>query len=109
VGNKIRISFFVAISFLAMLLSLAPFTPAILISFFMLLIAAIYGANGYLKSATLLLLINTLAVIGSPMIDVTNIASLILVLLVIILCFGCVIFGIRKLKGKCNKAIKKDV
>ncbi len=92
-----------------MLLSLAPFTPAIFLSFFMLLIAGIYGINGYLKTAVLLLLINTLAVIGSPIIDIANTTFLILVLLVFPVSFGSVIFGVNKSNEKYNKAIKKDV
>ena len=108
-GNKISISFFVALSFLAMFLSLAPFTPAIFLSFLMLLVAGIYGVNGYLKSAILLLLINTLAVICSPVIDVANIILLILVFFVFTLSFGCVIFGVNKSNEKYNKAIKNDV
>jgi len=103
VGNKISISFFVALSILAMLLSFAPFTPAVFLSFFLLLVAGIYGVNGYLKSAILLLLINTLAVIGSPAIDVANITSLILVILVFTLSFGCVIFGVNKSNEKYKK------
>ena len=89
-----------------MLLSLAPFTPAVFFSFFMLLAAGVYGINGYLKTAILLLLINTLAVIGSPVIDVANTTSLILVLIVFPISFGSVIFGVNKLNEKYNKAIK---
>lgn len=92
-----------------MLLSLAPFTPAIFLSFLMLLVAGIYGVNGYLKIAILLLLINTLAVIGSPIIDITNTTSLILVLFIFTLSFGGAIWGVNKLNEKYNKAIKKDV
>ena len=91
-----------------MLLSLAPFTPAIMVSFLMLLVAGVYGINGYLKTAILLLLINTLAVIGSP-IDIANTTSLILVLLVFPISFGCVIWGVNKSNEKYNKAIKNDV
>jgi len=109
VGNKTTISFFIALSFIAMLLSLAPFTPAIFFSFLMLLVAGVYGINGYLKTAILLLLINTLAVIGSPVIDIANTTFLILVLLAFPVSFGSVIWGVSKSNEKYNKAIKKDV
>ena len=85
-----------------MLLSLAPFTPAVFLSFFMLLVAGVYGINGFLKTAILLLLINTLAVIGSPSIDIANITSLTLVLFVFPLSFGGVFFGVQKLNAKNN-------
>jgi len=109
VGNKIIISFLITISLIVMLLSLAPFTPAVFLSFFMLLVAGIYGINGFLKTAILLLLINTLSVIGSPVINIANTTLLILVLFIFTLSFGCVIFGVNKSNEKYNKAIKKDV
>jgi len=108
VGKKTTISFFVVLSFVCMLLSLAPLTPAIMVSFLMLLVAGVYGIKGYLKTAILLLLINTLAVIGSP-IDIANTTSLILILFVFSISFGCVIWGVNKSNKKYNKEIKKDV
>jgi len=105
VGKKTIISFFIILSFVCMLLSLAPFTPAIMVSFLMLLVAGAYGINGYLKTAILLLLINTLAVIGSPSIDITNTTSLILVLFVFPVSFGSVIWGVNKSNEKYNKRL----
>ena len=88
------------LSLVSMLLSFAPFTPAVFLSFLLLLVGGIYGINSYLKTAIFLLLINTLSVIGSPIIDIANITFLILVLLVFPISFGGVIFGISKLNEK---------
>ena len=79
-----------------MLLAAAPFTPAIGVSFLMLLFAGFIGYKGFLQSSTILLLINTLAVIGSPGIDVSNNNTLIFVLILFPLSFGGLFLGVRK-------------
>lgn len=83
-----------------MLLAAAPFTPAVMVSFFMLLIAGVYGINGYIQTSLVLLLINTLSVIGSPIIDISNITFLILVLVIFPMSFGGIILGVRKSNTK---------
>ena len=81
-----------------MLLATAPFTPAVGISFIMLLVAGVMGYSGYIQSALALLLINTLAVIGSPGIDISNSSSLIGLLIIFLAAFGGVMLGVRKIK-----------
>jgi hypothetical protein len=80
-----------------MVLAAAPFTPAVGISFLMLLFAGLIGSRGYLQSSLAILLINTLAVIGSPGIDISDMNTLILILIVFPVSFGGVLIGVRKL------------
>jgi hypothetical protein len=94
---KIVIGFSIFLSFICMLLAVAPFTPAVGVSFLMLLLAGFIGYKGFLQSSLVLLLINTLAVIGSPGIDISNTNTLILVLLFFPISFGGVLIGVRKL------------
>ncbi|WP_258872763.1 DUF6419 family natural product biosynthesis protein [Thalassotalea euphylliae] len=82
------------------MLAAAPFTPAVGISLLMLLVAGFIGSKGYLQSSLTLLLINTLAVIGSPGIDISDINTLISVLILFPVSFGGVLIGVRKLSLK---------
>lgn len=50
--------------------------------------------------ALALLLINTLAVIGSPGIDISNTDSLVALLVIFTIAFGGVMLGVRKLSLK---------
>jgi len=83
-----------------MLLAAAPFTPAILISFVMLLLAGFIGYKGYLQTSMILLLINTLAILGSPGTDISNMSVLIFIPIIFTLSFTGVMLGIRKAIGK---------
>jgi len=65
-GKKTIILFFIIISLISMILSLAPFTPAILCSFCMIIISTIYALNSYFKIWIILYLINIIAVPNSP-------------------------------------------
>lgn len=94
---KVAIGFSIILSFICMLLAAAPFTPAIGISIIMLLFAGFIGYKGFLQSSLVLLLINTLAVIGSPSMNVSNIDTLIFVLILFPISFGGVLIGVRKL------------
>ncbi|MDP2485635.1 DUF6419 family natural product biosynthesis protein [Pseudoalteromonas marina] len=96
---KVIIGCAVIFSVVCMLLAVAPFTPAILGSFFMLLFAGAIGYKGYLQSSLILLLINTLAVIGSPAINIGNNTLLFLPILFLI-SFGGAFLGVRKLTCK---------
>lgn len=94
---KIAIGISIALSILCLLLATAPFTPAIGVSFLMLLFAGFIGYKGYIQSGLVLLLINTLAVIASPNIDISNQVTLLFVLVLFSASFGGVLIGIRKL------------
>jgi hypothetical protein len=94
---KVVIGFSIILSFLCMLLAAAPFTPAIGVSFIMLLFAGFIGYKGFLQSSIVLLLINTLAVIGSPGMDISNTDTLIFVLILFPISYGGVLIGVRKL------------
>jgi hypothetical protein len=94
---KVVIGFSIVLSFICMLLAAAPFTPAIGVSFIMLLFASFIGYKGFLQSSLVLLLINTLAVIGSPSMDISNINTLIFVLILFPISFGGVLLGARRL------------
>ncbi len=94
---KVAIGFSILLSFICMLLSASLFTPAIGVSFVMLLFAGFIGYKGFLQSSLVLLLINTLAVIGSPSIDVSNTNTLIFVLILFLISFGGVLIGVREL------------
>ena len=83
-----------------MLLAAAPFTPAISGSFIMLLFAGAIGYKGYLQSSLILLLINTLAVIGSPATDIDNTDALLFLPILFSISFGGVLLGVRKLTLK---------
>ena len=98
---KVVIGFSIALSLICMLLAAAPFTPAISVSFILLLFAGIIGYKGYLQSSLILLLLNTLAVIGSPGIDISKTDSLVFILLIFLISFGGTFIGIRKLTLKC--------
>ena len=95
--SKLVTGFSVMISLLCMMLAAAPFTPAVGISFIMLLFAGFMGYKGFIQSALVLLLINTLAVIGSPSIDISDSYTLIGVLIFFPVSFGGVLLGVRKL------------
>ena len=99
---KVVIGFSIVLSFFCMLLAAAPFTPAIGVSFIMLLFAGFIGYKGFLQSSLVLLLINTLAVIGSPGMDISNIDTLIFVLILFPISFGGVLIGVRKLVMRTN-------
>ncbi|MCC4263965.1 hypothetical protein LL240_05780 [Oceanimonas baumannii] len=94
---KIAIGLSIAFSLICMLLAAAPFTPAIGISFLMLLFAGFIGYKGHIQPGLVLLLINTLAVIGSPGIDISNPETLLFVLVLFPVSFGGVLMGVRKL------------
>jgi len=97
---KIIIGCAVIFSFVCMLLAAAPFTPAISGSFIMLLFSGAIGYKGYLQSSLILLLINTLAVIGSPAINIENTQTLLFIPILFSISFGGVLVGIRKLTSK---------
>jgi hypothetical protein len=97
---KVAIGFSIVLSFICMLLAAAPFTAAIGVSFIMLLFAGFIGYKGFLQSSLVLLLINTLAVIGSPGMDISNTDTLIFVLIIFPISFGGVLIGVRKLTLK---------
>jgi hypothetical protein len=80
-----------------MLLAVALFTPAVGISLLMLLFAGFIGYKGFLQSSLVLLLINTLAVIGSPVMDISNTNTLLSILIIFPVSFGGILIGIRKL------------
>ena len=62
----------VVISILAFFLSLAPFTPAIIVSLLMLCIAGVMGALKHVATSFILIAINTMAVIFSPVFGVSS-------------------------------------
>ena len=97
---KVIIGCAVIFSFVFMLLAAAPFTPAISGSFIMLLFAGAIGYKGYLQSSLILLLINTLAVIGSPATDIDNTDALLFLPILFSISFGGVLLGVRKLTLK---------
>ncbi|GMM84462.1 DUF6419 family natural product biosynthesis protein [Pseudoalteromonas sp. MTN2-4] len=94
---KVFIGLSIVLSFICMLLAAAPFTPAISFSFIFLLFAGVIGFRGFIQSSIVLLFINTLAVVGSPSIDISNTSTLVFVLVVFVTSFGGVFFGVRKL------------
>ncbi|KZN49245.1 hypothetical protein N474_24785 [Pseudoalteromonas luteoviolacea CPMOR-2] len=94
---KIAIGLSIVFSLLCMLLAAAPFTPAIGGSFLMLLFAGFIGYKGYIQCGLVLILINTLAVIVSPGMDISNQEVLLFVLVLFPVSFGGVLMGIRKL------------
>ena len=87
-------------SFVCLVLAAAPFTPAIGVSFLMLLVAGVMGFRGLIQQALILLLINTLAVVASPSIDISYTDRLVLVLIVFPIAFGGVMLGVRRLNLK---------
>jgi len=94
---KVIIGFAVIFSVVCMLLAVAPFTPAIFGTFIMLLFAGVVGYKGYLQSSLILLLINTLAVIGCPAININNANALLFLPILFLVSFGGVFLGVRKL------------
>ena len=66
----------------------------------MLLFAGAIGYKGYLQSSLILLLINTLAVIGSPATDIDNTDTLLFLPILFSISFGGVLLGVRKLTLK---------
>ena len=98
--TKVAIGFSIILSLICMLFAAAPFTPAIGVSFLMLLFASFIGYKGFLQSSIVLLLINTLAVIGSPGMDISDTNTLIFVLILFPVSFGGVLIGVRKLTFK---------
>ena len=69
----------------------------LVISFIMLLFAGAIGYKGYLQSSLILLLINTLAVIGSPAINIENTQMLLFLPILFLISFGGILVGVRKL------------
>jgi len=100
--SKFAIGFYIVLSIISMVLAAAPFTPAVGISFIMLLVAGLLGYKGFLQSSIILLFINTLAIFGSPGLDITNGNTLIFLIILFILSFGGVLMGVRKLTLKIN-------
>jgi hypothetical protein len=94
---RVVIGFSIALSLICMVLAAAPFTPAVGISLLMLLFAGFIGYKGFLQSSLVLLLINTLAVIGSPGMDISNTNTLLSVLIIFPVSFCGILIGIRKL------------
>ncbi|GAA77395.1 hypothetical protein P20480_3894 [Pseudoalteromonas sp. BSi20480] len=66
----------------------------------MLLFAGAIGYKGYLQSSLILLLINTLAVIGSPAINIGNNNTLLFLPVLFLISFGGAFLGVRKLTCK---------
>jgi hypothetical protein len=66
----------------------------------MLLFAGAIGYKGYLQSRLILLLINTLAVIGSPAINIGNNNTLLFLPVLFLISFGGAFLGVRKLTCK---------
>ncbi|KAF7780466.1 hypothetical protein PMAN_a1494 [Pseudoalteromonas marina] len=66
----------------------------------MLLFAGAIGYKGYLQSSLVLLLINTLAVIGSPAINIGNNNTLLFLPILFLISFGGAFLGVRKLTCK---------
>ena len=97
---KITIGFAISLSLICMVLAAALFTPAIGISFLMLLLASFLGYKGFIQSSLILLLINTLAVIGSPSLDISNTNTLVFLLILFPVSFAGVLLGVRKLNSK---------
>jgi len=98
--TKLAIGFAIIISLICMFLAAAPFTPAVGISFLMLLFTGFIGYKGFLQSSLVLLLINTLAVIGSPGSDISTGNTLIYLPILFIVSFGGVLIGLRKVLSK---------
>ena len=98
--SKLVNLFLILISLVCLVLAAAPFTPAIGVSFLMLLVAGVMGFRGLIQQALILLLINTLAVVASPSIDISYTDRLFLVLIVFPIAFGGVMLGVRKLNLK---------
>lgn len=95
--TKLAIGFAIIISLICMFLAAAPFTPAVGVSFVMLLLAGFIGYKGFLQSSLVLLLINTLAIIASPGSDISTGNTIILLPIFFIVSFGGVLIGVRKL------------
>ncbi|WP_310736878.1 MULTISPECIES: DUF6419 family natural product biosynthesis protein [unclassified Pseudoalteromonas] len=68
--------------------------------FLIILGMATFGYKGYLQSSLILLLINTLAVIGSPATDIGNTNTLLFLPILFSISFGGVLLGVRKLTLK---------
>ena len=98
--SKLVNLFLILISLVCLVLAAAPFTPAIGVSFLMLLVAGVMGFRGLIQQALILLLINTLAVVASPSIDISYTDRLVLVLIVFPIAFGGVMLGVRRLNLK---------
>jgi len=65
-----------------------------------LLFAGAIGYKGYLQSSLILLLINTLAVIGSPAINIANTNTLLFLPILFLISFSGAFLGVRKLTCK---------
>lgn len=94
--SKFAIVIAIIVSIVSLFLSAAPFTPAIGVSFLMLLLAGFLGFKGYVQSGFTLLFINTLALIISPGVDASNLTSFIAVFALLLVAFGGVFVGVRK-------------
>jgi hypothetical protein len=68
----------------------------------MLLFASFIGSKGYLQSSIILLLINTLAVVGNPGIEISNTSSAIFIAILFPISYGGVLIGVRKQSSKIN-------
>ncbi|WP_372876737.1 DUF6419 family natural product biosynthesis protein [Spongiibacter marinus] len=86
----------ITISVACMVMAAAPFTPAIGVSFLMLLLSGLAGYKGYIQTALILLLINIPAVILSPGIDVSKTETLIFFLSILIISLTGVMLGVKK-------------
>lgn len=94
--TKLFLTLSVLISVGCMVLAAAPFTPAIGVSLFMLLLTAFLGYKGYLQTSLILLFVNTFAVIVSPGIDISNSKVLMFILFIHVCAFTGVSLGLRK-------------
>ena len=94
---KVGIPTSIVISLICMFLAVAPFTAAISGAWLRLVLAGFIGYKGFLQSSLILVLINTLAVIGSPSMDISNTKTLIFVLILFSISFAGVLMGVSKL------------
>ncbi len=94
VSMKIVNSLLIVLSILCVLLSAAPFTPAVFLSIFLMCIAGVYGFYQKTNIALLLLCFSTLAIIASPWdISVINIGY---ILVPYFIGFGGTLLGLNK-------------
>jgi hypothetical protein len=96
IKEKIAIGTVITLSLACMLLALAPFTPAVFLSLLLLLVAGFIGYKGFIQLALIVLLINTLAVIGSPAIDASVVNTSVMVFLIFLVSFSGVLLGVRR-------------
>jgi len=94
--EKIAIGTAILLSLLCMPLAFAPFTPAVGLSLLLLLVAGFIGYRGWLRSALVMLFLNTLAVIGSPGIPQDSGGQLVAIVLIFTAGFGGVYLGLHR-------------